>query len=105
MKNDEPKGGSADWESHSLKYVVSAITSAQKRQDELWTQITATRNKEGLIPVDWPVIQEYVESVRRTHSLMVDLETVGREYEARYGKARQAKRKAPEAGVVPRKPK
>ena len=97
MPNGDTKGGgSQDRESHGLKQVVSAITSSQKRQDELWTQITATRTKEGLIPLDWPLLREYVEAVGRTHSLMSDLETVGAEYEARYGKARQDKRKAPE---------
>ena len=103
MSNEIAKGGSADWESHSLKYVVAAITSAQKRQEELWMQITATRNKDGVIPIDWPLLQEFVESVRRTHSLMIDLETVGKEYEARYGKARQKKVKV--LAATPRKPK
>jgi hypothetical protein len=82
-------GGKTNWEVHSLKYVVNAITSAQRRQHKLWNQIAARRKADGTIPVDWPAIEEYVEAVRRTHSLMIDLETVGREYEARFSSTRK----------------
>jgi hypothetical protein len=103
MSNVQDKGGGkVDWETHSLRYVINAIASAQKRQHKLWNQIAATRNKNGLIPVDWPLIEEYVEAVRRTHSMMIDLETVGSEYEGKFGrtggrprsKVKAAKKKA-----------
>ena len=91
MSNVEDKGGGkVDWETHSLKYVVNAIASAQRRQQKLWNQIAASRRKDGVIPINWPLIEEYVESVRRTHSMMVDLETVGSEYEAKAGSRRRA---------------
>lgn len=79
--------GKADWETHSLRYVVNALDSAQKRQQKLWKALVAKRNKAGLIPVDWPSIEDYVESVRRTYSMMVDLETVGAEYEKKFGRS------------------
>lgn len=86
MSETYDKGsGKADWETHSLKYVVNALDSAQKRQQKLWKALVAKRGKDGLLPVDWPSIEEYVESVRRTYSMMVDLETVGAEYEKKFG--------------------
>lgn len=90
-----------DWETRSLQYVVNAIESAEKRQLRLWKQITATRRKDGLISIDWPTITEFVEACRRLHSMMIDLEMVGREFETKRAKkpsprkktARRAKRK------------
>jgi hypothetical protein len=104
-KHEHDKGsGKADWETHSLRYVVNAIASAQKRQQKLWSQIAATRTAAGLVPVDWPVIEEYVEAVRRTHSLMIDLETVGSEYEGKFGATgRPRTKKAGAAKKVRRK--
>lgn len=95
MANVQDKGGGkVDWETHSLRYVINAIGSAQKRQQKLWNQVAATKKKDGVIPVDWPLIEEYVESVRRTHSLMIDLETVGSEYEGRFGRTGRPRTKA-----------
>lgn len=95
MSNVQDKGGgNVDWETHSLRYVVNAIASAQKRQQKLWNQVLAGRTKEGLIPVDWPLIEEYVEAVRRTHSMMVDLETVGSEYEAKHSRSSRGRKPA-----------
>jgi hypothetical protein len=95
MANVQDKGGGkVDWETHSLRYVINAIGSAQKRQHKLWNQLAATRRNNGIIPVDWPLIEEYVESVRRTHSLMIDLETVGSEYESRFGRTGRPRTKA-----------
>jgi hypothetical protein len=79
-------GGKTDWETHSLRYVVNAVNSAQTRQQKLWRQLAATRKTNGTIPVDWPLIEEFIESVRRTHSLMIDLETVGSEFEQKFGR-------------------
>ena len=98
MSDVRDKGsGKVDWETHSLRYVINAIGSAQKRQQKLWNQLAATRTKEGLIPVDWPLIEEYVESVRRTYCMMIDLETVGAEYEGKFGKSGRPRTKAPKA--------
>lgn len=92
-------GGNVDWETHSLKYVLNAIQSAQKRQQKLWNQLFGTRTAAGTIPVDWPLIEEYVESVRRTHALMIDLETVGNEFETKFGRSgRPRSRKAAAGG-------
>ncbi|MCK6370488.1 MAG: hypothetical protein L6Q83_04020 [Gammaproteobacteria bacterium] len=85
-------GGNVDWETHSLKYVVNAIASAQKRQQKLWNQLLRTRKADGTIAVDWPPIEEYVEAVRRTHALMIDLETVGNEYQTKFSRGRPAAR-------------
>jgi hypothetical protein len=73
-----------DWETRSFKYVLGAIDSAQRRQQKLWDAIINTRGKDGLVPIKWPAIEEFVESCRRTHSLMIDLETVAGEYEAKF---------------------
>jgi hypothetical protein len=95
MSNVQDKGGGkVDWETHSLRYVINAIASAQKRQHKLWNQIFATRTRDGLIPVDWPLIEEYVEAVRRTHAMMIDLETVGSEYEGKFGRTGRPRSKA-----------
>lgn len=87
-------GGKTDWETHSLRYVVNAIGSAQARQQKLWRQVAATRRTNGTIAVDWPLIEEFIESVRRTHSLMIDLETVGSEYEHKFGRTGRPRVKA-----------
>lgn len=88
--------GKADWETHSLRYVINALASAQKRQQKLWNQLSGTRTSKGIVPVDWPIIEEYVESVRRTYSMMIDLETVGAEYEDKFGRTgRERTRPAP----------
>ena len=92
-----------DWETHSLKYVVNAISSAQKRQQKLWNQIAASRTKAGIIPVNWPLIEEYVEAVRRTHSMMVDLETVGSEYEAKFSRRARGRKAAKPAAKARKK--
>jgi hypothetical protein len=107
MSENYDKGsGKQDWETHSLKYVINAIGSAQKRQQKLWNQVAATRNKDGLVPVDWPLIEEYVESVRRTYCMMIDLETVGAEYEQKFGKTGRPRTKpAPKAAAKARKKK
>lgn len=89
-KHEDKGGGNVDWETHSLKYVINAIGSAQRRQQKLWNQIAASRRKDGVIPINWPLIEDYVESVRRTHSMMVDLETVASEYEAKSGRRKRA---------------
>lgn len=106
MKYDKGSG-KKDWETHSLRYVVNALESAQKRQQKLWKALHAQRNKDGLIPVDWPSIEDYVESVRRTYSMMVDLETVGAEYEAKFGRTGRprTKKAAKPAAKKPRKKK
>ncbi len=104
--NVRDKGsGKVDWERHSLKYIVYAINSAQKRQQKLWNAIIRTRTKDGGIPVDWPSIEDYVESVRRTNSLMIDIETVGREHDAKHGTTgrRSAKPKAAKKKAARRK--
>lgn len=84
-----------DWETRSLHYVVNAILSAEKRQHRLWKQLSAKRTKAGLIPILWPAIEEYVESVRRTHALMFDLEQVAKEYEAKNRKSARKTKKTP----------
>ncbi len=86
--------GKVDWETHSLRFVINAINSAQKRQHKLWNGIAASRTGEGIIPVDWPLIEEYVESVRRTYAMMIDLETVGAEYERKFGRTGRPRSKA-----------
>jgi hypothetical protein len=82
-----------DWETRSLQYVVNAIESAEKRQHKLWKQIHKKRTKAGLIPIHWPAIEEYVEAVRRTHSLMIDLEMVGKEFQTKSARARKPARR------------
>lgn len=110
MADQHDKGsGKVDWETHSLRYVINAIDSAQKRQQKLWREIAATRKSDGIIPVDWPLIEEYVESVRRTHAMMIDLETVGAEYEGKFGRTgrprSRAKPKRPARSSASRKKK
>lgn len=92
--------GKVDWETHSLRYVINAISSAQKRQQKLWNQLAASRTREGLVPVDWPLIEEYVEAVRRTFCMMVDLETVGAEYEKKFGKSGRPRSKGKKIRTV-----
>ncbi len=103
--NLDKGGGKADWETHSLKYVVNAIQSAQKRQQKLWNQLFATRTAAGTMPIDWPLIEEYVEAVRRTHAMMIDLETVGREYEAKFSRGRRARGRKTAARASAAKPR
>ncbi len=104
-KVQDKGGGNVDWETHSLRYVINAISSAQKRQQKLWNQIAASRTSAGIIPVNWPLLEEYVEAVRRTHSMMVDLETVGAEFERKFGTRAKGRKAAKPARAAVRKKK
>jgi hypothetical protein len=94
-----------DWETRSFKYVLGAIDSAQRRQQKLWDAIINTRGKDGLVPIKWPAIEEFVESCRRTHSLMIDLETVAGEYEAKVSAKSASPGKKPVTSTATAKPK
>lgn len=63
-----------------LAYVDNATVSAQKRQQKLWKQVTASRGRGGILPLTDPVLDEYIEAVRMTASLMIDIEMVRDEY-------------------------
>ena len=63
-----------------LAYVDNAVVSAQKRQQKLWKAVIAKRTRGGLLPLTDEVLNEYIQSVRMTASLMIDIEMVRDEY-------------------------
>ncbi|MEO7385887.1 MAG: hypothetical protein ABIX37_02995 [Gammaproteobacteria bacterium] len=85
-----------------LAYVDNATITAQKRQQKLWKAAIAKRGRGGVLPLTDPVLDEYIQAVRMTASLMIDIEMVRDEYLAeKGGKARKAK--APSRGKTRRK--
>lgn len=97
-----------------LAYVDNATVSAQKRQQKLWKQVTASRGRGGILPLTDAVLDEYIQAVRMTASLMIDIEMVRDEYlaeksgaparpAARGGRTRKkvAKKAARAAGATP----
>ena len=83
-----------------LAYVDNATVTAEKRQQKLWKAVTAKRGKGGILPLTDPVLDEYIQAVRMTASLMIDIEMVRDEYLAeKSGQRRKASRaKATKAG-------
>jgi hypothetical protein len=83
-----------------LAYVDNATVTAEKRQQKLWKAVTARRSKGGILPLTDPVLDEYIQAVRMTASLMIDIEMVRDEYLAeKSGQRRKASRgKAKKAG-------
>ena len=76
-----------------LAYVDNATVAAEKRQQKLWKAVTAKRGKGGILPLTDPVLDEYIQAVRMTASLMIDIEMVRDEYLAeKAGQRRKAGR-------------
>ena len=74
-----------------LAYVDNATVTAEKRQQKLWKAVTAKRGKGGILPLTDPVLDEYIQAVRMTASLMIDIEMVRDEYLAeKAGQRRKA---------------
>jgi hypothetical protein len=63
-----------------LAYVDNATISAQKRQQKLWKAVNGKRTKGGILPLTNEVLDEYIQAVRMTASLMIDIEMVRDEY-------------------------
>lgn len=68
-----------------LAYIDNATVSAQKRQQKLWKQVTASRGRGGILPLTDEVLDEYIQAARMTASLMIDIELVRDEYLAEKG--------------------
>ncbi len=68
-----------------LAYIDNATISAQKRQQKLWKQVTASRGRGGILPLTDAVLDEYIQAARMTASLTIDIEMVRDEYLAEKG--------------------
>jgi len=78
-----------------LAYVDNATVSSQKRQQKLWKAVNAKRTRAGILPLTDAVLDEYIQAVRMTASLMIDIEMVRDEYLAeKSGKSAGSKRKS-----------
>ncbi len=87
-----------------LAYVDNATISAQKRQQKLWKAVIAKRTKGGILPLTNEVLDEYIQAVRMTASLMIDIEMVRDEYLAeKSGKTGRSKRKSKAKAAPARK--
>lgn len=90
-----------------LAYVDNAVAIAQKRQQKLWKAVMDSRGRGGLLPLTDAVLDEYIEAVRMTASLMIDIETVRDEYLAEKGEKTAGPRrrsKGPRKASARRKP-
>jgi hypothetical protein len=76
-----------------LAYVDNATVSAQKRQQKLWKAVNGKRTKGGILPLTNEVLDEYIQAVRMTASLMIDIEMVRDEYLAEKSAGSKRKRK------------
>jgi hypothetical protein len=63
-----------------LAYVDNAVVQSQKRQAKLWKLLNARRSKDGMLPLTEMILDEYIQAVRMTASLMIDIEMVREEY-------------------------
>lgn len=85
-----------------LAYVDNATVTAEKRQQKLWKAVTARRGKGGILPLNDPLLDEYIEAARMTASLMIDIEMVRDEYLAeKSGRKTKQLRSFASENVVP----
>ncbi len=62
-----------DWYFH-MNYLINALEQTQKFQMKLWRKIKASRDVDGIPPVEQDeLIGEFIEAVRMTNSFMDDL--------------------------------
>ncbi len=87
-----------------LAYVDNATMSAQKCQQKLWKAVNTRRARGGVLPLTNKVLDDYIQAVRMTASLMIDIEMVRDEYLAeKSGKSARSKRKSKAKAVSVRK--
>ncbi len=61
-----------DWNFHA-RYVTNALEQTLKRMTKLWKALKANSPADGEVPMDDPLIEEFVEACRQTRALTDDV--------------------------------
>lgn len=61
-----------DWNFHA-QYVTNAIDHTLKRTVKLWKTLKTNAPAEGLVSMDDPVMEEFIEACRQTRALTDDV--------------------------------
>lgn len=86
-----------DWDFHS-RYVTNAVEQTLKRVNKSWRALKKASRKKGQVPVDGPLMEEFMEACAQTRALCDDYlilaETKGVKIVAKKKKKKKAKKKA-----------
>ncbi|HEY0940228.1 MAG TPA: hypothetical protein VGE08_09045 [Steroidobacter sp.] len=61
-----------DWNFHA-RYVTKAMEQTLKRTQKLWRALQANAPAEGEVPMDHPLMEEFIEACRQTRALTDDV--------------------------------
>ena len=61
-----------DWNFHA-RYVTNAIEQTLKRTAKLWKALKASSPSEGEVPMNDPMMEEFIEACRQTRALTDDV--------------------------------
>ena len=91
-----------DWDFHA-RYVTNAMEQTLKRQTRLWKELKAASKKQGQVPVDGQLMEDFVEACRQTRALTDDfwlLAETRTTATAKKKPAKKAKKKAAKKAVA-----
>jgi hypothetical protein len=60
-----------DWDFHS-RYVCNAMEQTLKRANKYWKALKQASSKKGQVPVEGPLMDEFIEACMQTRSLTDD---------------------------------
>lgn len=61
-----------DWNFHA-RYVTNALEQTLKRTTKLWKALKASSPTEGEVPMNDPLMEEFIEACRQTRALTDDV--------------------------------
>lgn len=79
-----------DWNFHA-RYVTNALEQTLKRTTRLWKALKASSPAEGEVPMNDPLMEEFIEACRQTRALTDDVILL---QETRPATARKSRRKS-----------
>jgi hypothetical protein len=86
-----------DWNFHA-RYVTNALEQTLKRATKLWKALKAASPAEGEVPMDDPLMEEFIEACRQTRALTDDVILLQETKPAKVKKSRaKPKRKSKKA--------
>jgi hypothetical protein len=60
-----------DWDFHS-RYVCNAMEQTLKRTNKYWKELKKASTKKGQVPVEGPLMDEFIEACMQTRSITDD---------------------------------
>lgn len=61
-----------DWDFHA-RYVTNALEQTLKRVQKTWRSLKSNAPKEGQVPVEGELMEEFIEACRQTRALTDDI--------------------------------